>query len=146
MYLSVKKKKNQVKPQYYAFRWITLLLTQEFNFQSIMRIWDSLLANPFGVQVSLTRFFRENDRKCVCLESMTKTLLSHAMNTYLLHMQDMLLRLCCAMLLCIKSRLLSGDFMDNLKLLQHYPEINIEHLIQVALDLTPDTSSYHMPP
>lgn len=42
---------EQVKPQYYAFRWITLLLTQEFNFQCIMRIWDSLLANPFGVQV-----------------------------------------------------------------------------------------------
>lgn len=143
MYLSGKKK-NQVKPQYYAFRWITLLLTQEFNFQSIMRIWDSLLANPFGVQVSLTRFFHENDLKCVCLESLTITLLSHAMNTYLLRMQDMLLRLCCAMLLCTKSRLLSGDFMDNLKLLQHYPEINIEHLIQVALDLTPDTSSYHM--
>ncbi|KAM5547913.1 hypothetical protein ABKV19_002067 [Rosa sericea] len=42
---------TKVKPQYYAFRWITLLLTQEFNFQSIMRIWDSLLGNPFGVQV-----------------------------------------------------------------------------------------------
>ncbi|KAF3453703.1 hypothetical protein FNV43_RR04144 [Rhamnella rubrinervis] len=84
---------TKVKPQYYAFRWITLLLTQEFNFQSIMRIWDSLLSNPFGVQ-------------------------------------DMLLRLCCAMLLCVKSRLLSGDFVANMKLLQHYPDINIEHLIQ----------------
>ncbi|XVE98329.1 hypothetical protein REPUB_Repub03eG0096900 [Reevesia pubescens] len=96
---------SKVKPQYYAFRWITLLLTQEFNLQSILRIWDSLLSNPFGVQ-------------------------------------DMLLRVCCAMLLCVKSRLLNGDFAANLKLLQHYPDINIEHLLQVARDLSPDTSSY----
>ncbi|XP_062148265.1 uncharacterized protein LOC133857146 [Alnus glutinosa] len=100
---------TKVRPQFYAFRWITLLLTQEFNFQSIMRIWDSLLSNPFGVQ-------------------------------------DMLLRVCCAMLLCVKSRLLSGDFVANLKLLQHYPGINIEHLLQVAQDLTPDTSSYRLSP
>ncbi|KAK2645939.1 hypothetical protein Ddye_021134 [Dipteronia dyeriana] len=100
---------NKVKPQFYAFRWITLLLTQEFNFQSILRIWDSLLSNPFGVQ-------------------------------------DMLLRFCCSMLLCIKSRLLSGDFAANLKLLQHYPNINIEHLLQEARDLSPDTSSYRLSP
>ncbi|KAM5547912.1 hypothetical protein ABKV19_002067 [Rosa sericea] len=96
---------TKVKPQYYAFRWITLLLTQEFNFQSIMRIWDSLLGNPFGVQ-------------------------------------DMLLKICCAMLLCMKSRLLSGDFVANLKLLQHYPDINIEHLLQIARDIKSDSSSY----
>ncbi|KAJ6296357.1 hypothetical protein OIU78_024244 [Salix suchowensis] len=42
---------TKVKPQFYAFRWITLLLTQEFNFQSILRIWDSLFSNPFGIQV-----------------------------------------------------------------------------------------------
>ncbi|XP_030511335.1 TBC1 domain family member 13-like [Rhodamnia argentea] len=98
---------TRVEPQFYAFRWITLLLTQEFSFQSILRIWDSLLGNPFGVQ-------------------------------------DMLLRVCCAMLLCVKSKLLRGDFIANLKLLQHYPDINIEHLLQVAMDLTPDTSSYRL--
>ncbi|XP_021817799.1 TBC1 domain family member 13-like isoform X2 [Prunus avium] len=47
---------TKVKPQYYAFRWITLLLTQEFNFQCIMRIWDSLLSSPYGVQVFLSLF------------------------------------------------------------------------------------------
>eukprot|EP00268_Persea_americana_P026078 TRINITY_DN25455_c0_g2_i4.p1 TRINITY_DN25455_c0_g2~~TRINITY_DN25455_c0_g2_i4.p1 ORF type:complete len:149 (-),score=8.93 TRINITY_DN25455_c0_g2_i4:24-470(-) len=41
----------QVKPQFYAFRWITLLLTQEFDFHEIMRIWDSLLSNSLGIQV-----------------------------------------------------------------------------------------------
>lgn len=45
---------EQVKPQFYAFRWITLLLTQEFKFESILRIWDTILSNTFGVQVSLS--------------------------------------------------------------------------------------------
>ncbi|XP_010250111.1 PREDICTED: TBC1 domain family member 13-like [Nelumbo nucifera] len=100
---------NKVNPQFYGFRWITLLLTQEFSFNSIMRIWDSILSNPFGIQ-------------------------------------DMLLRICCAMLLCVRSRLLSGDFIANLKLLQHYPEINIEHLLRVAQELSPDTSSFRLSP
>ncbi|KAL5150354.1 TBC1 domain family member 13 [Glycine soja] len=98
--------RTKVKPQFYAFRWITLLLTQEFKFESILRIWDTLLSNPFGVQ-------------------------------------DMLLRICCAMLLCVKSKLLSGDFVTNIKLLQHYPDyINVEYLLQVAKDISPDTSNY----
>ncbi|XP_004508496.1 uncharacterized protein [Cicer arietinum] len=34
---------TKVKPQFYAFRWITLLLTQEFQFEYILRIWDTLI-------------------------------------------------------------------------------------------------------
>lgn len=49
------------------------------------------------------------------------------------------------MLLCVKSRLLSGDFVANIKLLQHYPDdINLEYLLQVAQDISPDTSSYFL--
>lgn len=48
------------------------------------------------------------------------------------------------MLLCVKNRLLSGDLVANLKLLQHYPEINIEYLLRVAQDISPGTSSLHL--
>lgn len=41
----------QVNPQFYAFRWITLLLTQEFNFADSLQIWDTLLSDPDGPQV-----------------------------------------------------------------------------------------------
>lgn len=95
---------TKVNPQFYAFRWITLLLTQEFQFNVILRIWDSLLSDRFGVQ-------------------------------------DMLLRVCCAMLIHVKSRLLSGDFAANLYLLQHYPKVDIDHLLQVAREIIPDTST-----
>ena len=56
----------------------------------------------------------------------------------------MLLRVCCAMLLCVKSRLLSGDFAANLHLLQHYPDVNVEHLLEVAREINMETSSFRV--
>lgn len=89
---------TKVNPQFYAFRWITLLLTQEFNFPDSLRIWDSLLSNPDGPL-------------------------------------EILLRVCCAMLMCVRSRLLGGDFTMNLKLLQHYPYVDTNHLLRIAEEL-----------
>ncbi|KAJ4846024.1 hypothetical protein Tsubulata_002539 [Turnera subulata] len=86
---------TKVNPQFYAFRWITLLLTQEFNFADSLHIWDTLLSDPEGPQ-------------------------------------ETLLRICCAMLILIRRRLLAGDFTSILKLLQHYPPTNISHLLYVA--------------
>eukprot|EP00850_Spirogloea_muscicola_P001952 SM000007S20912 [mRNA] locus=s7:924735:927529:+ [translate_table: standard] len=86
---------HKVDPHFYAFRWITLLLTQEFSFEDSLRLWDSLLSSERGPM-------------------------------------DTLLHVCCAMLLCIRSRLLAGDFTTNLKLLQHYPRISIETIIEAA--------------
>lgn len=86
---------SKINPQFYAFRWITLLLTQEFNFADSLHIWDTLLGDPEGPQ-------------------------------------ETLLRVCCAMLILIRKRLLAGDFTSNLKLLQNYPSTNISHLLYVA--------------
>ncbi|KAJ7550679.1 hypothetical protein O6H91_07G112100 [Diphasiastrum complanatum] len=86
---------SKVNAQFYAFRWITLLLTQEFDFPDILRLWDSLLSNPDGPL-------------------------------------EILLRVCCAMLICVRSRLLAGDFTDNLKLLQHFPSVDVHHILKVA--------------
>ncbi|KAI3469997.1 hypothetical protein Pfo_026660 [Paulownia fortunei] len=86
---------TKVNPQFYAFRWITLLLTQEFNFADSLIIWDTLLSDPDGPQ-------------------------------------ETLLRICCAMLVIVRKRLLAGDFTSNLKLLQNYPPTNISHLLYVA--------------
>ncbi|KAL0366735.1 UNVERIFIED_CONTAM: TBC1 domain family member 13 [Sesamum radiatum] len=86
---------TKVNTQFYAFRWITLLLTQEFNFTDSLVIWDTLLSDPDGPQ-------------------------------------ETLLRICCAMLIIVRKRLLAGDFTSNLKLLQHYPSTNISHLLYVA--------------
>lgn len=37
--------KQELKSQYYSFRWITLLLSQEFPLPDVIRVWDSLLAD-----------------------------------------------------------------------------------------------------
>ncbi|GFO09533.1 TBC1 domain family member 13-like [Plakobranchus ocellatus] len=37
---------QELKPQFYAFRWITLLLSQEFHLPDVLRIWDSLFSDP----------------------------------------------------------------------------------------------------
>ncbi|KDD75243.1 Rab-GTPase-TBC domain-containing protein [Helicosporidium sp. ATCC 50920] len=42
------EQRNGVAPHYYAFRWLTLLLTQEFAFPDVLRLWDTLLASPPG--------------------------------------------------------------------------------------------------
>ncbi|CAM0150141.1 unnamed protein product [Urochloa decumbens] len=39
---------TKVYPQYYAFRWITLLLTMEFSFNVCIHIWDAILGDPDG--------------------------------------------------------------------------------------------------
>jgi hypothetical protein len=46
---------TQVNPQFYAFRWITLLLTQEFSFPDAARLWDTLFADPAGRSDCLLR-------------------------------------------------------------------------------------------
>ncbi|KAF6264666.1 rab-GTPase-TBC domain-containing protein [Scenedesmus sp. NREL 46B-D3] len=46
---------QKVDPQFFAFRWITLLLTQEFSFPDAVRIWDTLLADPGGRMDCLLR-------------------------------------------------------------------------------------------
>lgn len=37
--------RQDLKPQYYSFRWITLLLSQEFPLPDVLRIWDSLFSD-----------------------------------------------------------------------------------------------------
>ncbi|UJR09676.1 hypothetical protein I4U23_013910 [Adineta vaga] len=37
--------KQKIKPEFYAFRWLTLLLSQEFRLPDVIRIWDSLFSD-----------------------------------------------------------------------------------------------------
>lgn len=36
---------QEIRPQYYSFRWITLLLSQEFPLPDVLRIWDTLFSD-----------------------------------------------------------------------------------------------------
>ena len=47
--------KKDVKEQYYAFRWITVLCSQEWDLPDVIRLWDSILADR-GMQEEEGRF------------------------------------------------------------------------------------------
>lgn len=38
-------KDQELYPQYYSFRWLTLLLSQEFPLPDVVRIWDSIFSD-----------------------------------------------------------------------------------------------------
>lgn len=90
---------NAIQPQYYAFRWITLALTQEFAFFDALKLWDALIAQSVGER------------------------------------NDYLLLLCLAMLLRAREDLMQLDFAESLKLLQHYPPIDVSVLVDSAESL-----------
>lgn len=39
------QQEQNIKPQFFAFRWLMLLLSQEFLLPDVIRIWDSLFAD-----------------------------------------------------------------------------------------------------
>ncbi|KAG0072093.1 hypothetical protein BGZ89_008180 [Linnemannia elongata] len=87
-----------IAPEYYSFRWLTVLCTQEFEVPDVWRIWDSVLADTGGVEKDY----------------------------------DFLLDFGCAMVCHLRSELLDGDFADNVKLLQNYPPVDIQPILQLA--------------
>jgi len=89
---------RNIKPQFFSFRWLTLLLSQEFLYPEVQRLWDS--------------FFADSERF------------------------KFLLYFCCAMLVAQRTRLINGDFIDNMKVLQRYPiETDIYQLLQLACQI-----------
>lgn len=36
---------QELRPQFFSFRWLTLLLSQEFDLPDVIRVWDSLFAD-----------------------------------------------------------------------------------------------------
>ncbi|KAI9490507.1 rab-GTPase-TBC domain-containing protein [Zychaea mexicana] len=98
-------RRKDIKEQYYAFRWITVLCSQEWDLPSVIRLWDSILADR-GNQEGLaeTRF-------------------------------EFLLDFAVAMVLCIRQDILKGDFAENVRLLQNYPIDDIQVVLATANSL-----------
>lgn len=44
---------KQLSPEFYSFRWLTLLLSQEFELPDVLRLWDSLFSDPNRFQYLL---------------------------------------------------------------------------------------------
>ncbi|ORY01100.1 RabGAP/TBC [Basidiobolus meristosporus CBS 931.73] len=91
---------KSIIPTYYAFRWLTVMCTQEFSLPEVIRLWDSILA--------------DQDRG---------------------NGLEFLIDFCCAMVICIRSEILSASFVNSIKLLQNYPISDIHQVLQKAYEL-----------
>ena len=109
---------QDIKPQYFSFRWLTLMLvspkythfanlkvitlllfqSQEFALPDVLRIWDSLLSDD-------TR-------------------------------SDFLIDVCTAMVVVIRDDILINDFPENMKLLQNFPPMDIHRILSRAASLS----------
>ncbi|XP_064799413.1 TBC1 domain family member 13-like isoform X2 [Oncorhynchus masou masou] len=104
MELYIKLEQN-IKPQYFTFRWLTLLLSQEFLLPDVIRIWDTLFSDQ-------DRF---NFLILVCCAMLVMPVL-------------------CGFRL-IRDQLLAGDFTINMRLLQDYPISDVHTILAKAKQL-----------
>ncbi|KAI9297216.1 RabGAP/TBC [Neoconidiobolus thromboides FSU 785] len=110
-------KNKGLDPTYFAFRWITVLGSQEFDLPDVIRLWDALFSHTPIYLAS------ENGFPSVSPASNISPL-----NTMVM--------VGVAMLCLVKDQLLIGNFADNLKLLQNYPKvIDISNIIDLAYRL-----------
>jgi len=95
-----------LKTDFFAVRWITLLLAQEFDLQSVQILWDAILSD----------------------QSPTAARVASQKNS-LVHF------LCVAMIVKVRSVLLAGDFTDCMNTLQRYPPFEVGDILALALKL-----------
>jgi hypothetical protein len=113
MVYKTNKKSKRLEPLFFAFRWVSVMFTQEFNLPDIIRIWDSVFSQVYGEP---------------CLSHM-QSFLSKLMDSDSSSVLDFLVQFSCAMLLCVKQEIISNDFGENMHLLQNYP-VDIETIFK----------------
>ncbi|KAI9299721.1 rab-GTPase-TBC domain-containing protein, partial [Cunninghamella echinulata] len=104
--------RKDIKEAYYAFRWITVLFTQEWDLPDVIRLWDSLLAER-GMQDTILNNNNNMNQHHYGQPSIPPST-SFVNETPF----EFLLDFSVAMLVCIRQELFKGDFAENVKLLQ----------------------------
>ncbi|TPX39947.1 hypothetical protein SeLEV6574_g06909 [Synchytrium endobioticum] len=101
---------KQIHCAFFAFRWMTVLLTQEFSLPDLISFWDSLFAD---IALDIHPTYHPRPEKF-----------------------EFLITFCCSMLICIKSELLAAPFAQAVKLLQSYPISDVQTVLCHAYELT----------
>ncbi|KAI8057877.1 rab-GTPase-TBC domain-containing protein [Syncephalis plumigaleata] len=95
--------RKSLHPTYYAFRWLTVLCSREWSLPDVIRLWDSVFADPAANSNGA-----DGDRF------------------------GFLVDFCCAMVICARDDLLRGSFSDNVQLLQNYPNSDLQYVLRRA--------------
>lgn len=105
---------QNLKPEFFAFRWITLLLSQEFKLPGICHLYLYSKSYFFLLEVISLWDVLFADKQTL----------------------DLLIHVCCAMILIQRENLLLGDFSSNIKILQNYPDnVEIKDIVKKAKDI-----------
>ncbi|TPX32527.1 hypothetical protein SmJEL517_g04366 [Synchytrium microbalum] len=110
---------KSIHAAFFGFRWLAVLLTQEFELPDVIRLWDSLFAD-IALDIRAQQPHNGLKRKKF----------------------EFLITFCCSMLICIRDQLLQSEFPQTVKLLQSYPIRDVEVVLRQAYALTPNS----MPP
>jgi hypothetical protein len=108
-----------VDPRFFAFRWVTLMLSREFPLEAVVEVWDAALAaggggggGDSGGDANGGAKKEEEEEARLCF----------------------FLRMSLAMLSALRARLLAADFATCIKLLQQFPaDVPVRPLIAAAL-------------
>lgn len=106
----------QVDPRFYSFRWLTLILSQEFELPDVLRLWDSLFAAEPEASMESTDATAGSAAATGRKASSPAPTRDDSTNKKLI--VEFLNDCCCAILCIIRRQLLDADFSTALKLLQ----------------------------
>ena len=90
-------RKCGIDSHFWAYRWLTTLLSREFLLPDTIRLWDSMFAST--------------------------------------HKDNFLRYVCVTMVIKVRDRLLEGDFSANLRLLQRFPPVNVDEILDSSRSL-----------
>ncbi|KAJ3337511.1 hypothetical protein HDU93_001004 [Gonapodya sp. JEL0774] len=122
---------KSLHPIFFLFRWLTVLMTQEYPLPEVLRIWDTLLADialdvcgtgPPKVESGGVVEWEKHERRDVTWR------------------WDWLVELSVSMIVSIRTPLLESAFPDCLKLLQNYPH----ELVSLDLVLSRAYANYDL--
>lgn len=98
------QKDKNIHVAYFAFRWLTVILTQEFALPDVIRLWDSVLAD-LALDISENQEFVKKERRRsspLSSSSPTKTNINGLVVDLTMGRDgkfDFLIDLCCSMLM-----------------------------------------------
>ncbi|EDV28176.1 uncharacterized protein TRIADDRAFT_53506 [Trichoplax adhaerens] len=115
-----------IRPEFYCFRWFTLLLSQEFPLPDVIRIWDSLFAEENRFEFLL----------CVCC-AMLMWVPPVVKNNLIMsvHFKKLTYDFTDYLNSLVRDEILQGEFADIIKTLQNYPVSDVHIILKKAAEL-----------
>jgi hypothetical protein len=129
-----------IDPRFFAFRWVTLMLSREFALADVLEVWDAALACGGGGGLGVAgggggMLGGGQEQGAAGAAAAAGQSAEEDQGEARL---CFFLRMSLAMLAAVRERLLAADFGQSIKLLQQYPpDVSVRGLVEAALRAPP---------